>query len=234
MSSVLYMDRATSTAQVTSHRHRMAALRRSKREESGWQSTKSEWTRTQILSAAIHCFSTLGFSKTSTRDIALEAHVSRGALVHHFPTRHDLLQASIDYLHRQRLDDFTARMMALPAGADRTDAGIEAYWAHLCTPASAIFMNLRMTARADEELADILNPCLIEFEVEWNIIVRKLFPEWSRSESLFQRAMDLTQFLMEGMALHYAGNDDAHRYADVRDDLKARLKKMLMSQNPGK
>jgi AcrR family transcriptional regulator len=230
MSSVSYLQHPVSRVAETSHRHRMAALRRTHREESGWQYAKSEWTRTQILDATVRCFASLGYGKTSTRDIAEAANVSRGALVHHFPTRHDLLKASIEYLHRQRLADFTARMQALPEKADRTDAGIDAYWAHLNTPASTIFMNLRIVARADAELAGILDPCLIEFESEWNIIVRKLFPEWSRSEQLFQRAMDLTQFLMEGMALHFSGNDDMQRYAAIRDYLKARLKDMLTTQ----
>jgi AcrR family transcriptional regulator len=230
MSSVSYLQQPVSRVAETSHRHRMAALRRTHREESGWQLTKSEWTRTQILDAAIRCFSALGYGKASTRDIAEEANVSRGALVHHFPTRHDLLKASIEYLHRQRLDDFTARMQALPEKEDRTDTSIDAYWAHLSTPATTIFMHLRIAARTDEELAGILDPCLVEFETEWTITVRKLFPEWSKSEQLFQRAMDLTQFLMEGMALHFSGNDDMQRYAAMRDYLKARLKDMLSTQ----
>jgi AcrR family transcriptional regulator len=227
MSTMLYLNLNTTTKQEKSHSQRMAALRLAQREEAGWQSTKSEWTRTHILSATIRCYAKLGFSKTSTRDIALEANVSRGALVHHFPNRHNLVRASIDYLHRQRLADFSARMMALPAHADHIDDGIDAYWAHLCTPESFIFMNLRMSARVDAELATILSPCLAEFEAEWSVLVRKIFPEWSISEQLLQRAMHITQFLMEGMSMHLAGNEDIHRADDVRNYLKARLKDML-------
>ncbi len=210
-----------------SHSHRMAALRRAHGEDSGWQSAKSEWTRTQILDATVRCFVRQGYSKTSTRDIARDAHVSRGALVHHFPTKQELLTAAIDHLHQQRVADFTTRIRAIPAQADHTVAGIDAYWEHLCSPLFAAVMELRIVARSDTELASVLRPSLSALEARWLGEVRKLFPEWSGAGDAFLLAMDLTQFLMEGMAVHFSDQGRAARYDVVRDYLKVRLKEML-------
>ena len=61
-----------------------------------WQQTKSGRTRTTILNAAIDCFYELGSAPTTTERIAQQAGVSRGAMLHHFHTRRDLLQAAIE------------------------------------------------------------------------------------------------------------------------------------------
>ena len=71
--------------------------------EKTWQQTKSEQTRENILASAIDCFYELGYSSTTTDNIAKKAGVSRGAMLHHFPTRFDLINAAVQCLrHRWR------------------------------------------------------------------------------------------------------------------------------------
>lgn len=57
---------------------------------------RSERSRRQILDAALKLFSTQGFRATSTREIALAAHISTGALYHQFPDKEMILQSLLD------------------------------------------------------------------------------------------------------------------------------------------
>ena len=56
-----------------------------------WQQTKSENTRAAILEATLVCFYDLGYGATTTEKVAKRAGVSRGAMLHHFPSSPDIL-----------------------------------------------------------------------------------------------------------------------------------------------
>jgi AcrR family transcriptional regulator len=213
-------------------RRRLADLKRRMAHGAGWQATKSELTRTEALDAALRCIVRLGFARTTSRDIALEAGISRGALVHHFPTRQSLLSSMIGHLEQRRLAEFRALISAIPATADRTDAGIEAYWRHLSSPLFTAFHELQIAARTDAELDAVLQPTVAAFDADWFAEAQRLFPEWDGAGEVFALAMDITQFLMEGMAINRHAIADEARLCRTRDYLKARLKAMLKSVTP--
>ena len=64
---------------------------------------RSEDTRTRLLDAAIECFSRYGVAATSTASIARRAGVTRGAYLHHFGSREDLVAAAIAHLMAQSM-----------------------------------------------------------------------------------------------------------------------------------
>jgi hypothetical protein len=78
------------------------------RRKAGWQAKKSAMTRQAILEAAIQCIIDHGYAQTTTWLIADRAAVSRGAMTHHFPSRSDVLTATIKYLHERRLQEYRA------------------------------------------------------------------------------------------------------------------------------
>jgi len=72
-------------------------------EPAGWQARKSASTRLQIVEATLRCFDKLGYFHTTTPAIAEEAGLSRGAMLHHFPSRMDVVRAAIEHLYAKRL-----------------------------------------------------------------------------------------------------------------------------------
>lgn len=97
--------------------------------EKTWQQTKSENTRAAILDAAVECFYELGYANTTTENIARRAGVSRGAMLHHFPTRFELIKAAVEHLNEQRLANFAEEESRIQRGAEqsRIEEGIDAY-----------------------------------------------------------------------------------------------------------
>lgn len=173
----------------------------SDRADKTWQQTKSEQTRQAILTAAIDSFYDLGYSNTTTDNIARKAGVSRGAMLHHFPTRFDLIKAAVRYLGSNWLSRYADVEGRVNRGAEHTrvEEGIDAYWALLNTPEWVVFHELKVAARTDKELAKALLPALEEFEKALAETTRTLFPDLVLSEA-YERGNLLTSYLLEGMA----------------------------------
>ena len=55
-------------------------------------------TRAKLLKATIDCLYELGYHQTSTVVVTERAKVSRGAMLHHFPTKADLMMAASEHI----------------------------------------------------------------------------------------------------------------------------------------
>ncbi len=177
---------------------------------SGWQAQKSASTRNMIIEAAIRCFVELGYGQTTTTRIAEMAGLSRGAMLHHFPSKIDIVRAAVEYLHAKRLKAFRNSIGSIPADADRVSYAVESYWRHINHPWFMAFFELSVAARTDSELRDILMPAQRAFEREWDLTAREIFPEWEDPDA-FELALDLTRCLMEGMAMSFMTHDPSER-----------------------
>lgn len=168
-----------------------------------WQKTKSDQTKTAILNAALDCFLAIGFNNTTTEKIAKQAKVSRGAMLHHFPQRSDLIQAAVRHLHRKRLDAFEDVLSKLNENADFTlvGEGIDAFWEQLQSPLFAVYCELLVASRTDTELKGTLSPAIRDFQMAWREKSERIFPDLAQSEQ-YGLATALTRFLLEGIAFN--------------------------------
>lgn len=180
-----------------------AAQRPSGPGEMGWQARKSEATRNQIITAAIRCIVESSYSNTTTMKIAEKAGLSRGAMLHHFPSKKDIVRAVVDYLHEKRLGAFRRSIREIPEDADRVQLAVRSYWEHVNHPLYIAIFELSVAARTDEELRDILVPAQRAFDQEWYATAREVFPEWQSDPEAFDLALNLTQQLMEGMSISH-------------------------------
>ena len=76
------------------------------------QADRSATTRDRLLNATMECLSESGYSNLTTKMVESRAGVSRGALLHHYPSKKDLLVAAVGYMarrwEREILDSTTA------------------------------------------------------------------------------------------------------------------------------
>ena len=187
--------------------------------QEGWQARKSAATRDQIIRAAIRCIVESSYSKATTMKIAESAGLSRGATLHHFPSKMDIIRAAVDYLHEKRLQAFRRSIREIPPGADMVHLAVHSYWAHVNHPIFVAFIELSVAARTDPELREILRPAQLAFDHEWYTTAREVFPEWQSDPKAFDLALNLTQQLMEGMAISF--------YTHAREDNKEQLLNFL-------
>src|ERR1700729_2230886 len=65
------------------------------------QAERSEETRTRILKAAANLIRKRGYARFRTAEVAKEAGLSRGAQLHHFPTKDSLVVATLEFVFEQ-------------------------------------------------------------------------------------------------------------------------------------
>ncbi|MCB1843556.1 MAG: TetR/AcrR family transcriptional regulator [Halioglobus sp.] len=199
-------------------------------EDISWQAQKSAMTRDKILDAAIDCFIELGYTNVTTARVAQAAGVSRGAMLHHFPSKTELIQAAVEYLHDKLLEDYTERVTAIPAnlkGRDRRRAGLEAYWDHLIGDLFTVYHELCVASRTDPELAAILENSQQLFERHVRESNEQLFEEWTDRGDRFLLAMDVTKFMMEGLASSRLMTNRVARVKRLKNYLADRLEEIF-------
>ncbi len=116
------------------------------------QEERSASTRTRLLDATIECLSELGYAATTTTEIAQRAGVSRGAQLHHFPTKAELVTTAVEHLFHRRTEEFRAAFAALPAGANKPAAAIDILWSMFTGPTFFAWLELMVAARTDANL----------------------------------------------------------------------------------
>jgi len=171
------------------------------RRRTGKQARKSQATQLLIINTAIRCLAKYGYHETTYIKVSEESGVSRGAMRHHFPSRADIMKATIEQLHQKRLAAFRKAAASLPSEGPRTRANIEALWQHVNHPIFMVFIDLALAARKDPELAAIYRPAQQTFRQECYFTALELFPEWLPQREQLRTAIDLALYMMEGMVL---------------------------------
>ena len=164
------------------------------------QAQRRDEIRHALLEAAVDSLVELGFARTTTLEVQRRAGVSRGALLHHFPSKAQLLVASIAHLAEKRGRDLKQRSLDLPTGPARVDAVLALLWESFAGPMFQVAIELRAAARTDAELRAALTP--IEKLVRDRIIHQTsvmLGPDVA-SRPGYAVALDLTLHVMIGAA----------------------------------
>lgn len=162
------------------------------------QSLKSAQTRAKLIEATIRCIVRLGYANTTTPQVAAEAGLSRGAMLHHFENGAALIKAAIVELHEKRLRAFRR---AADTEEHDTVTLVRTYWKQVQKPAFIAFHELALAARSSPDLARILQPLQVEFRERFNQQAVQLFPEWEADRQSFRLAMALSQTMLEGLAV---------------------------------
>ena len=192
---------------------------------------KSQVTRQAIVDTTIACLIKHGCHSTTYPRIATVSGFSRGAMRHHFPTRRDIMSAAIKRLHEKRLKAFCRAAAATPNGRDRPTASLIALWRHVNHPMFMVFIDLALAARRDRTLAAILRPIQQTFRQELCLAALELFPEWAGRQDQLRTAIELSQYMMEGMVLDNLAMDNER--TDRLLDFLARQLLMLLGESTG-
>jgi AcrR family transcriptional regulator len=110
--------------------------------------------RLRLLDAAVDCLYELGYSGTTTIEVAARAGVSRGAQLHHFPTKEKLVTEAVRHVLAKRLAEFREAFSNLPDGADKPGAAIDILWEKLSCKVFYSWLELVVAARTDAALRE--------------------------------------------------------------------------------
>jgi AcrR family transcriptional regulator len=114
--------------------------------------------RQRLLEATVDCLVEHGWSGTSTTLVSQRAGVSRGAQLHHFPTKNDLVLAAVEHLSDLRGQELREAAAQLPTGKRRTRAVLEMFADHFTSPVFIAALELWVAARTDHLLHEAVVP----------------------------------------------------------------------------
>lgn len=115
------------------------------------QAQRTAGTQAKLLDATIDCLVEVGFARTSTQEIARRAGVSRGAQLHHYPTKESLVIAAVEHLVDKRLAEI------LDAEPD-PERGVEILSEAFSGPLFHAALELWVAARTDPALHEAMIP----------------------------------------------------------------------------
>ncbi|WP_067544018.1 TetR/AcrR family transcriptional regulator [Nocardia crassostreae] len=117
------------------------------------QEQRSSEMRVRLLDATIECLVEYGYAGTTTPRVAERAGVTRGAQVHHFGSKTDLVVAAISHLAQRRTEAALQEMGRVKTGDDPIGAVLDYLWELHQGPLFIAAMELWVAGRTDPMLA---------------------------------------------------------------------------------
>lgn len=172
--------------------------------EPGGVAARTSAVRARILDAAVTALIDHGYAGATTLRIQAIAGVSRGRLLHHYPSREQLLVAAVAHLATARIHALS-REISLPddLGA-RSDVAVATMWTTYRQPHFWAASELWLAARTDDALAEALLPAERAVQREVLAETRGLFGPVLVARERFEDLVRVLNTSMRGAALAYA------------------------------
>jgi AcrR family transcriptional regulator len=117
------------------------------------QAERSAAMQQRLLDATVSALVECGYRGTTTLEVQKRAEVSRGALLHHYTSRSELMLAAIDHLTRERLAVLRdLATQAPPQRAKRVEWAVRVLWSSFEGPMFSASLELWLAARSDADL----------------------------------------------------------------------------------
>lgn len=152
------------------------------------QGERSADTVARLVQATIDAIVDVGYAGATTREICDRAGVSQGGLFRHFPTRRDLIVATLVHLYTVQLAGFQASLTPDLGGEspDRILEQLRIARAFTRAPVNMVFIEVVMASRTEPDLRDGLVPLLERFDRDMlatmcrNPVVARMSDTWRR------------------------------------------------------
>src|SRR6266581_571475 len=164
--------------------------RRTRRRRS--QEERREATRGAVLDATVECLAERGYAGTTTTRIARRARVSRGALLHYYASKIELLTSAIEHILRRMVSGST-------------------FYA---------WLELVVAARSDRQLLREVSRITTQFTDTVIATYRELFAEAAAPNVRFDLVPAFTFAFLQGLALDRIAIADDQRVSELIAVLK--------------
>ena len=165
------------------------------------QEERSATTRAALLDATIDALVEYGYANLTTTRVVERAGVSRGAQVHHFPTKAQLVSEAVRHLAARRVEEFLQAAPRLPSSEERRAAWIlDRLWEVHTSPLFEAALELWVAARTDPELRASLTAVERDVATAVTSTGPDLFPELSKRPD-FKTDVNAAMAAIRGLAL---------------------------------
>lgn len=189
-----------------------------------------EATRRKIVDVAVESLIESGFAATTTVEVQRRAALSRGALLHHFPTREELFTAAVNRLVERNLEAMWAELSAAPP-ADPVTRGMWVLRRASRRPSFGAELELWGAARSDPRLKAALRRAERGARRELYAVIDEVFGAEVTAHPNFPLVADLTVQLMRGLTISAALRDRVEHDEPLIDQW-AQVARTLLATDP--
>ncbi|SEL11979.1 transcriptional regulator, TetR family [Roseovarius nanhaiticus] len=197
------------------------------------QAERSAATQQKILDVTTDLILSKGLRDTSTVDVAEAAGVSRGALLHHYPSRQILMQEALRHLLNREIAEITVIAAAIRAGDMDVDGFLTEMWRRFSGPLFMVTIEFLTAARTDPAMRDALVPVATDYNHQLDEIWENLFPDAAHIRGTRRIALNTTLCLLRGMATQSIWRDDPKLFQEMLEFWKTSLGNMLPGPDEG-
>ena len=192
------------------------------------QEERSADTRARLRVATLEMLLELGYARTSTVEICKRAGVSRGAMLHHYPAKTDLI---IDTA-RHRFERARIEMEQLALGFGRGQLTIDAFIAGMWEqvfPMQAVILTLEtlVAARADPEFERVIGAFLADMLQGYEAVATSAFADTGFSVEQRHVLVLLTACAVRGLRYQQLMHSSPAVVEKVKRALKYSLEAVL-------
>lgn len=123
------------------------------RNRRGPNAARRSATRAKLLEATVACLHELGYHRTTTTLVQERAGVSRGSLLHQFPSRVDLMIGAAEHIAKVRGQAHLAALENTTPGPGQVALLVDILWGQVSSPSGIARLELLLASRSDPELA---------------------------------------------------------------------------------
>lgn len=196
------------------------------------QKERSEGTCARLREATIALIAERGYANTTTIRISKKAGVSRGALLHHYPAKNDLIVDAAAQVWQSAIDEVRELSEALSQGTLDIEAFVEGVWSRVFPDESVtLTLDLMSAARSDEGLRDRISGHLEDLFKAYDQIADQAFANSGFSKHQQRVIVSLTTCTIRGLKLQEIMHPNPAMTQAIRDSLKVMLQQMLSSSD---
>lgn len=166
------------------------------------QAERTASTTEKLLAATVGSLIERGYRGTSTPEICRRAGVSRGAQLHHYPTKESLVGAAVEHLLTQRVTELQARLAAAPAGVLDLDEAAGFLWKVYVGDTFYAWLELVVAARTDEDLRAIVAALDERLVGKVERLVQKFLLPYVEDPRRIKATTRLILAIFDGLATH--------------------------------
>ena len=168
------------------------------------QAERTAATSASLIAATISSLHEKGYAATSTTSVATRAGVSRGAMLHHYPTKVHLMAATVYATYASDVAAYEAIIREVGDGDDRLDRLIDTAWSCFKSPSGIAQTEVWMATRSDPDLAAAVIPVHISI-VQQSVIALR----WVLRDRVTDKTMKIEHILtylvsaLRGLSMQY-------------------------------
>ena len=187
----------------------------------------------RIIDATIDCLFKLGYGGTTVTTVIEAAGCSRGAFLHHFPSKAELMLAVVKHAWELDRRYYSAWFRAHPDPVARMSHLVEASWKALGRKSGIAVLEILIACRSDAAMADLVIPAQLAIQgAVREIMFKELSGPSGLAPSLLDATLRFAEATLRGLAIDLMVTRNPAAVGPTLDLIRAAIAPHILAGHP--